>query len=199
MTDHQTAYVRFKRLNRRIIAYRNRRLLLLIAKCLLLTGAIAALSLVSLLKYPALFPLGILAAVGLPLWCFKPWRFFKRRWIGVIESIDYRDSYENVDKSSFNPFYDGRHYVTYAYFKAIDEAGKKHTFVLDRKYESVYKPGDRVMNLPGIDYPIDLTVQDKKVCPKCGAIYPSENDRCVGIGCKMPTVELDELTPMTNK
>lgn len=179
-------------MNPLVIAYRNRRWAALIAKCIITIGVILAIAYVAYPTSPAMLPIGVGAAVLLPLWWFKPWRFVKRHWLGKVESIRYEDASENDDGSLINTRYNGRHTVTYAHFTVKDEQGKKRTFKLDRKYESVYQVGDRVMNIPGIDYPIDLSVQDKKVCPRCGSIYPSTNDRCVGIGCKMAAIELSE-------
>lgn len=192
MNPYKATYAHFKRANPHVIAYRNRRWGTLIAKCLLLEGVIAAASILLLTRYHSALPFCILAAILLPACLFRPWRYFHKGWIGVVEANEYEECYENVDKSWFNPRYNGRHYVTYAHFKAIDDSGRRRTFKLERKYEAIYQNGDRVMSIPGIDYPIDLTVQDKKVCPRCGSIYPSINERCVTIGCGMPATLLDE-------
>lgn len=192
MRSYKEAFAKFKQRNSHVIAYRNRRWAGLVAKCLLLSGVIAAVAFLLLKNQPALIPVGILIAEGLLLWRMKPWRCFKRGWIGAVESVKYEVRYENVDKKLFNPFYGGKEHFTYLHFAVRDERSKKHTFVLDRKFETIYQIGDLVMNIPGIDYPIDLTVQDKKVCPRCGSIYPSINERCVSIGCGMPATELDE-------
>lgn len=190
MSTYQAEYSRFKRSNPHVIAYRNKRWTLLIVKWLLAVGVIMAIALVAYPTSPTMLPIGIVAAVALPLWWLKPWRCFKRHWLGSVESVKYEERYENVDKKLFNPFYGGKDLFTYAHFAVRDERGKKHTFMLDRKYEAIYRIGDRVMNISGIDYPIDLTVQDKTVCPRCGSIFPSENEHCVSIGCKAPRVEL---------
>lgn len=195
MNSYQTRYARFKRNNPHVIAYRNRRWARLIAKWLIAVGVIMAIAIFAYPTSPTMLPIGVIAATILPLWCFKPWRCFKGRWLGRVESVKYEDVSENDDGSIINPRYNGRHTVTYAYFTVKDEQGKKRTFKLERKYESVYQVGDTVMRISGIDYPIDLTVRDKNVCPRCGSVFPSENERCVTIGCKMPSVELDANDP----
>lgn len=190
MNTYQSTYTRFKALNPQVIAYRNRRWAWLIVKWLITVGVIMAIAIAAYPTSPTMLPIGIVAAVALPLWWLKPWRCFKRRWLGRVESVKYEDVSENDDGSIINPRYNGRHTVTYAHFAVRDERDKKHTFMLDREYEAIYRIGDRVMRIPGIDYPIDLTMQDKTVCPRCGSIFPSENEHCVSIGCKAPRVEL---------
>lgn len=195
MDPYKSQYTRFKQVDRQIIAYRNRRWAALIAKWLISVGVIMAIAFVAYPTSPTMLPIGVLAAIALPLWWLKPWKIFRKGWFGTVESIDYEDSYENVDKKLINPRYNGRHTVTYAHFAVRDGKGKKHSFKLDRKYEKVYRIGDRVMSISGIDYPIDFTVQSKTVCPRCGSIFPSENEHCVTIGCKMPSIKPD--TPET--
>lgn len=191
MDSYPTLYARFKRNNPQIIAYRNRKWALLIVKWLIMVGVIMAIAFVAYPTSPFMLPFCTLLAIGLPLWRLKPWRSVKFHWIGTVEAISHENKYENADGSLINPFYGGRHTVTYSHFIVRDGKGKAHTFKLDSKYEAIYLVGDRVMNIPGVDYPIDLTVQDKTVCPRCGAIYPSENEHCVSIGCKAPKVKLD--------
>lgn len=192
MNDYKTYYARFRKNNPHIIAYRTKKWIVLIVKWLIAVGAIMAIAIISGPSPPTMLPIGVVAAIGLPLWWLKPWRYVKFHWLGTIESIRYEDAIENDDGSSINPRYSGRHDVTYAHFTVRDAKGKKHTFKLDRQYEAIYHLGDHVMRISGIDYPIDLTVQDKLVCPRCGSIYPRENERCVGVGCKMPAIILDD-------
>lgn len=191
MNTYEAVYARFKRLNPQIIAYRNRKWARLIVKWLIAVGVIMAIALIAYPTSPTMLPIGVIAAIALPLWRLRPWHCFKRGWIGTIESHEFEESYENVDKKLNNFRYSHRHLVTYIQFSAMDSKGKKHTFKLDRQYETIYQIGDRVMFVPGLDYPIDLTVQNKTVCPRCGSIFPSENEHCVTIGCKMPSIYLD--------
>lgn len=192
MDSYRSHYTHFKRNNPQIISYRNKRWAVLIAKWSVAVGVILTVTYFAHKTSPVILPIGIFVAVGLPLWQLRPWRCFQRGRLFTVESIDYEDSYENVDGKLINPRYNGRHTVTYAHFAVRDGKGKKRTFKLDRKYETVYLVGDRLMNISGLDYPIDLTVQGKTVCPQCGAIFPSTNERCVTIGCKAPKVKLGE-------
>lgn len=195
MNTYRSTYTRFKALNRQIIACRNRKWALLTAKWVVAVAVIMAIALVAYPTSPTMLPIGLIAAIALPLWGLKPWRFFQSGWTGIVEAHELEESYENVDKKLINPRYNGRHYVTYVHFTARDEKGRIRAFKLERKYEEVYQIGDRVLRIPGLDYPVDLTLQKKTVCPCCGAIFPRENQRCVTVGCKMPHVELDQDNP----
>lgn len=192
MDSYPAQYAHFKRYNPQIIAYRNKKWAALIAKWLIAVALIMAIAVIAYPTSPSMLPICIIVAIVFPLWWLKPWTHFRKGWLGTVESIQLEDRYENIDRKRLNPFYGGRDTFTYAHFTVLDCKGKKRSFCLDRKYEEIYQIGDRVMRISGLGYPVDLTLQKKTVCPRCGSVFPRENEHCVSIGCKMPRVELGE-------
>ncbi len=60
--------------------------------------------------------------------------------------------------------------------------GKKKELILPIPYERVFKKGDMIIRLPGMDYPVDLTPEELLICPFCGNIFPTENKDCIECG-----------------
>lgn len=136
--------------------------------------------------YSAAIWAGIAAVILLPLWLLKPWKYFKRSWIGIIDEITYEDRRESVSKNPADTRHTNQRTVTYILCRVNTEKNKRAAFMLDARYDSVYHVGDAVMCISGLDYPINLSKEKLTVCPKCGKIMPQESERCVA--CELPTV-----------
>ena len=67
-------------------------------------------------------------------------------------------------------------------FTVTDAHGTTMEIELDICYERVFKKGDKLIRLSGMQYPVDLTPEDILICPFCGNVFPSENDVCVQCG-----------------
>ena len=64
--------------------------------------------------------------------------------------------------------------------------GRKEEIALPVPYERVFKKGDKLIRLTGMDYPVDLTPEELLICPFCGNIFPTENKVC--IECNEPAL-----------
>ena len=60
--------------------------------------------------------------------------------------------------------------------------GKKEELILPIPYERVFKKGDKIIRLSGMEYPVDLTPEELLICPFCGNIFPTENKDCIECG-----------------
>ena len=60
--------------------------------------------------------------------------------------------------------------------------GKKEELILPIPYERVFKKGDKIIRLSGMEYPVDLTPEEMLICPFCGNIFPTENKDCIECG-----------------
>lgn len=173
--------------NPHVLAFRNKRRIVVVGKVLVLALIIGAISVTAFAKYAS--PL-----IGIPIFLilsgilFKPWRLFGRRFIGRIISITHEHSLESIDKSPVDIRYVNQHVVTYMICLVKGEKRKNYSFRIEEKYEEVYHVGDFVMKISGIDFPINFTAHDITVCPRCGALHPRENKQCVGAGCGMSAV-----------
>ena len=56
----------------------------------------------------------------------------------------------------------------------------------EEAFEKVFKKGDKLIRLTGMDYPVDLTPEELLICPFCGNIFPTENKVC--IECNEPAL-----------
>lgn len=125
-------------------------------------------------------PVGLLACL-LPL-ILKPWRVFGKSRIGRIEEIDYESRRVNSSKNFADNRYTSMYTANFIRCTGRDGKGRRFTFFLDQKYESVYRKGDLVVKLSGLPCPANLTPGEHTVCPRCGQIAPSENAVCTGCG-----------------
>ena len=72
--------------------------------------------------------------------------------------------------------------------------GRRVTFEAEIRYERVYSVGDRVLRLPGMRLPVDLSPERYVLCPFCGNISPKENETCVE--CGAPALGACALRPL---
>jgi len=74
----------------------------------------------------------------------------------------------------------------FSVFTVTESNGKKCEIELDTAFEKVFKKGDKLIRLTGMDYPVDLTPEELLICPFCGNIFPTENKVC--IECNEPAL-----------
>ena len=74
----------------------------------------------------------------------------------------------------------------FSVFTVTESNGKKREIELDTAFEKVFKKGDKLIRLTGMDYPVDLTPEELLICPFCGNIFPTENKVC--IECNEPAL-----------
>ena len=71
---------------------------------------------------------------------------------------------------------------TFSVFTISSDDGKTREIELDVQYERVFKKGDKIIRLSGMEYPVDLTPEELLICPFCGNIFPTENKDCIECG-----------------
>jgi len=74
----------------------------------------------------------------------------------------------------------------FSIFTVTRPDGRKEEIALPVPYERVFKKGDKLIRLTGMDYPVDLTPEELLICPFCGNIFPTENKVC--IECNEPAL-----------
>lgn len=152
----------------------------------LILAAIGGLTAAMWIRYGAaalLFglPLGLLLLLSR-----KPWRTFGPNRAGRIETVRYE--MRRIPRESFIIRYVAE---TRCYIKCVcrDADGKPFTVFAEQRYEAVYRPGDRLLKLPGLPLPVDLTPGGYQACPFCGQIYPARNSDCTGCGSAAVEIE----------
>ena len=70
----------------------------------------------------------------------------------------------------------------FSVFTISSPDGKRYEIELDVRYEKVFKKGDKLIRLTGMEYPVDLTPEELLICPFCGNIFPTENKDCIECG-----------------
>ena len=196
MDNYKQSFEEFKKLNEELLSYRNKRRIKLFIKIAILEIPIILLLISGLaidpVKSVLLFTtLGII----LPILIFDPHTLYKKPWIGEIVGFKYKERY--VTPKGILLHGRGVRIETFVTFYVIDDNGKKHTFTLPRKYELIYKKGDRVMLISGIDYPVCYTSRRHALCMKCGALFiPHRKDGyCEADFCGTPLPRLPEKDP----
>lgn len=185
MNVHQDEFDIFKKNNPHVISFRNKRMMMAAVKFVAIETAVAVAALTMKDHREAMIIFWTLGGLLLPL-LLKPWKYINKKWVGTIDRIDLVQRRIDVEKNhSSNPvFYNTMRDIIF--MKARVTVDQRHTifFELEKRYQKVYKVGDRLMHIPGIDFPINLTPSDDNVCPRCGGIMPLSNDYCVGCGMK---------------
>ncbi len=123
-------------------------------------------------------------AVVLPFIIFEPQKYYKRPFYGKIISCKYCHGYTMpkgtlVNARSIKETQRIRYYVEC-------EDGKKRRFSHLIDASNVYKIGDYVLRVPGLDYPLCYTERKAKICLKCGNIYRTKSEICEAMFCDMP-------------
>ena len=181
----------FKRQNPHVMKYRNKKILLNSLKYLLVWAVVVSISLTAG-ERTYLIPIVITAGEIITLlFLNKDRKLITGRWSGAIKSIKVdtervKTKGEVVAKGMYTSMHDRNFIVC----KVLTDKGKNKKFMLPEEYGKVFREGDAVLSIPGIAYKIDLTNKDMTLCPKCGSIYPSANERCVTIGCHMPKINI---------
>ena len=105
---------------------------------------------------------------------------FDKMWQGKIDKIEHRSGL--VDNDSHGNKVSMKK-CDYIILYIVDEEDKEHKIQLLKMYEKCYSVGDRVVHLPGIDYPanIDSNNNEQRVCVCCGTMMLL-GDECVECG-----------------
>lgn len=151
-------------------------------KIALILAAAAGLTAAMVIRYGmGLLPFGPAVGILLILWQ-KPWRVFGSTRVGTIEEIRYELRRESNTKNPADRRYTSMETRNYIKCFCSDGKGKRFAFLVDQRYEAVYRPGDLAVKLSGLPYPANLTPGEQTVCPVCGQIGPAENLTCTGCG-----------------
>ena len=193
MVNYKESFEEFKKLNEDIFKYRRRRRAMLFLKIAILEIPIILLLVSGLAIDPVKSVVTFGAfAILLPILIFEPYKLYQRPWIGEIIGFKYKERY--VFPKGIVIRGQGFRIETFVTFSVKGFDGKNHKFTLPRKYELIYKKGDVVMLVPGIDYPVYYTKRKHVLCMKCGALYiPHINDGyCEAKFCKMALPKIPE-------
>ncbi|MBE6608910.1 MAG: hypothetical protein E7633_10205 [Ruminococcaceae bacterium] len=196
MPDYKESFDEFKKLNKEIFTYRHKRRIKLFIKIAIFEIPIILLLVSGLALDPVKsVTLFSVLAIVLPILIFEPYKLYRKPCIGEIVGFKYTERYvfpkgvvirgHAVRIETFVTFF----------VKGFD--GKKHSFTLLRKYEIIYRKGDTVMLVPGIDYPVCYTKRRHVLCMKCGALYIPHNqsEYCEAKFCDMPLPKIPEKDP----
>ncbi len=183
MKDHRKEKMWLLSHNVQLHARRNRVITLFVLKLLLLEGALIALT-AYLLSFGIIsaIPLGLCLGILLPILILKPKKTFGSRLFGRITKIEpsvrWTSKYKNA--GFLNNMYQKRVIVC----TVMKQDGSERQIELDSQYWAVFAVGDEILEIEGINYPINLTPRDKILCPFCGSIMPIANQYCVGCGAR---------------
>ncbi len=196
MDNYKESLYEFKKLNEEIFKYRTKRRIKLFIKIAIFEIPIILL-LISGLAIDPVKSVTLFSILGtvLPILIFEPYTLYRRPWIGEIIGFKYKERY--VLPKGIMIRGHGVRIETFVTFSVKGFDGKNHTFTLPRKYELIYKKGDTVMLIPGIDYPVCYTKRRHVLCMKCGALFiPHRNDGyCEANFCNMPLPQIPEKDP----
>jgi len=189
MKDQNSLYKKFKNANPHVIKYRNKRILFFIFKCAAVWAVvITVLNISGSRTY--LNPFSILAGGCLTVWMILKSKLFSGKWSGTIKNITVETKRVGTKGKVVAPgFYTSMHDQNYIDVFVQKDNGIHTQFDMPEEYGKVYRTGDLILSIPGIKYKIDMSNKEMTVCPRCGAIYPRVNDRCVTVGCNMQSVK----------
>ncbi len=106
---------------------------------------------------------------------------FDKMWQGKIDKIERWWGWN--DNDSFGRRVSMKN-CEYIILWIVDEEENTHRIQLQTMYEKCYSVGDRVVHLPGIDYPpnIDAKNNEQRVCVCCGTVMMRTDEECVECG-----------------
>ena len=160
----------------------NRRVLIL--KIIMVEIAIAVIAYALRDRQIAMLCFCILAGIGAPILFLKPFRYFKGGYSGCIERVEVVIRRVDVtkEKAVRSDGYRAMQDRAFIVCDIITDNGKKKQFSLEKRYEKVFRKGDEIVFVRGLNYPINMTPENYVICPLCGNIMPSVSEQCVACG-----------------
>ncbi len=190
MDTYEKHYKEFRTNNEHLFIYRRKRRTKLFIKIALLEAFIIFFAVAGAsvdLKKAIIF--SAVCAVILPFFLFDPQDYFKKPFIGKIIGEKYMMRYVFPKGVIY-----GTHRVpgvkygfkSFIRYTVKDEIGCTYHFTLPQEYKAVYRNGDTVMRISGLDYPVCFTKRKHTVCMKCGALFIPHKDTCDALWCGAP-------------
>jgi hypothetical protein len=184
----------FKSANPEIFKYRRRRLIKLFIKILLFDLIFVVFAIKGCEIDPVKsITFSLLCAIILPTVIFEPHKYLKRSYLGEITGM------KHVMRRIFPKgiLYPGAlmnsRVVPFIIYSVTDEKGNKHKLEIRQDYEKVYKMGDSVLVILGLDYPVCYTKRKYTVCLKCGGLFVPNGEFCEARFCdaRLPVIPED--------
>lgn len=189
MDIYQKHYKEFKALNGHLFVFRKKRRIKLFIKIAVLEVFLVFFAImgssVNMLKAVIL---SAICGLLLPFLIFDPQELFRRPFIGKITGTKYMMRYvfpKGVLYSTMHVPGGGVRFglKSFIRFTVEDEKGRRHHFTLPQHFSEIYKPGDTVMMISGLDYPVCYTKRKPAVCMRCGAMFIPHKETCDALFC----------------
>ena len=168
--------------------HRRRAFTVFFVKLVLLELLVAAFTVYLCSFYIPLGAVGLTLALLLPFPLLKPQKIFKRRLIGEVTEVGYRQ--KRVIANKVTTFYNSMADVVFLELTLQTPKGKTETLTLEKKYEKVFAKGDVLILLSACSHPITLTPRELTVCPRCATVAPLLRGTCITCEFTLPTTEI---------
>ena len=201
MNTYKKHLEEFRALNEDLFTFRKKRRIKLFIKIALLDAFFVFFAIAGASVDPMkAIIFSSICAVLLPILIFDPQNYFRRPYVGRIIGTKYlmRDVFpKGVLYSSMHIPGGGVKfgYKSFIRFTVEDENGKRHRFTLPQHFREIYKVGDKVMLISGLDYPVCYSKRKHAVCMKCGAMFIPHKETCDALFCGALLPVIPEESP----
>ncbi len=181
MTDLRTVLTQLKKDRPLTMARRRRRITVTILLLILIEAAVWVISYFSTRGFgAALYVMGGVLGLLLPLILVHPWKVFRHRYMGTIIKTELqtrriRRAGQAAGARSMTTMTD----ALFVIYTVACPNGDRQKFELPSPYTVAYAEGDTVVVLSGLPAPVNLTPHEQNPCPACGALNPGERNRCM--------------------
>lgn len=189
MDNYQKHYEEFKALNGDLFVFRRKRRIKLLLKIAILEAFFVFFAIMGSSVDPIkAIIFSTICGLLLPFLIFDPQDLFRRPYIGKITGTKYMMRYVFPKGVLYSTMHVPGGSVKFGFqsfirFTVEDEKGKKHRFTLPQHFREIYRQGDTVMLISGLDYPVCYTKRKHAVCMKCGAMFIPHKDTCDALFC----------------
>ncbi len=166
------------------LACRRRRIVATVVKTVLIEAAVWVVTILSMqgMGVP-LYIVGVGLGILLPLLLGKPWKVFRRQYVGTVTEVKLLTRRVNRPGQAAGAKNAGSMVdAAFVELAVVEANGKRHRVELPSPYAVAYGVGDELAVLCGLSCPVNLTPREQIACPRCGALTPDGRETCITCG-----------------